>query len=719
MSGAASTKAAARGKPQASTDFEYYRASNVVPGDNQSGVDEPSTANDGNVVLYTGNWYAAESTDSGNSFSYINPYTLGPTPTLTNGGFCCDQVAIHAPANGLTAWGLLYCPVNSCNTGDNLIRLAIAPNQADLASGSFYYFDFSAQTFGFPEGYWLDYPHFGVNADYLILSMNVFNGTAFQSSILVKYDLAPFLTGGWSANWIYSNADFTWTPTDNSTDSWTYWAATDYENNSLIRVYNWPPSTDYTHVSYNDFSAPFNYEWKDGVCTAPDANNWCAFDDSRVKTGGEIGSSTAYFMWDAKQGGGFSYPYIEYASFDVSTGPATSISSSQIWNPNYTWAYPGMGVDARGGLGVSVAIGGGTWGYPGSQFLLDDDVSGGWVSYYLDGGSHSNNRWGDFLTARAATTGTTIGNTWIATGFTLHDSSGSAETIPSFYWLGRDRDDPFAPVWYYDYANSFTEGAAQGVYTGIFYGPSNCACDYYAYNYWGDATSSSAGLSNYSQDYFALTGTHTYAEEGPYTTTMDAYDNWGAAASGSGSSSVADAALTPSGKTFYGAVKKSLTEEVATFGDADPGGVVSDYNATINWGDGSSSAGTIGTGFTVTGIHKYTHVGTYTVTTTINDAGGASTTATGTAHIGNLPSITSISPTSGTHNGGKTVTITGQYFTGATSVKFGKTTAVFVVVSDTKITVTTPAHATGTVDIRVKTKYGTSKKTTTDRYTFT
>ena len=108
-------------------------------------------------MLYTGNWYAAESTDSGNSFTYIDPYTLGPTPSLPNGGFCCDQVAIHAPTNGITAWALLYCPT-TCGmnpSGNNLIRLAVARNQSDLASSTFDYYDFSAQTFGFADQDWL------------------------------------------------------------------------------------------------------------------------------------------------------------------------------------------------------------------------------------------------------------------------------------------------------------------------------------------------------------------------------------------------------------------------------------------------------------------------------------------------------------------------------------------------------------------------------------
>jgi IPT/TIG domain len=725
VSGAKPVRSATGPRRYASTDFNYFRAQNVSPGNFESGTNEPSVANDGNDVLYTGNWYAAQSTDSGHSFTFINPYTLGPTPALPNGGFCCDQVAIHAPASGITAWGLLYCPTTCGNnpSGDNLIRLAVARNQSDLASDTFDYYDFSAQSFGFPEGDWLDYPHFGVNANYLSLSMNVFNGNSFVTSILVKFDLSSFTTGSWSANWVWTNQDFTWTPTDNSTDTWTYWAATAFGNGGLIRVYNWPPNTDYTHVSWNDFSVNFNSETKNGSCPAPDGKNWCAFDDSRVKTGGEVGTSTVYFMWDAKQGGGFPYPYVDYASFDVSTGPATSVTESQIWNGSNAWAYPGMGVNGRGALGVSLQVGGGTWGYPGSQFLINDDISGGWEAKFLDQGSHSNSRWGDFLTARAASTGTSIGNTWIATGFTLHDNNGSAETWPSFYWVGRNRDDPFTPSWVTSYSNNYTEGISANRNTGVFYGPSNCTCDYTVSNSWGDGASTTPSLNNYAPGFFQLFGPHTYAEEGSYTTTMTAADSWGASASGNGSASVADAPLTSSGKTIYGAKGVSLTKVVATFSDADPGGTASDYTAQIHWGDGTTSTATIGTvsgHFSVTGSHTYASTGTYTISISIADVGGASATATSHANIGFLPTISSVSPTSGTHNGGTTVTITGAHFTKVTSVKFGTTSAAtFTVISSTKITVKTPAHAAGTVDIRVTTKYGTSKITSHDKYKFT
>jgi hypothetical protein len=127
---------------------------------------------------------------------------------------------------------------------------------------------------------------------------------------------------------------------------------------------------------------------------------------------------------------------------------------------------------------------------------------------------------------RAATTGTSIGDTWIASGFTLHDNGG-AETWPSFYWLGRQRDDPFTPSWVTSYSNSYTEGVSANDDTGVFYGPSNCACDYTVSNGWGDGTSGTPSLNNYAPGYFLLFGPHAYAEEGNDTTAMTATDSWG------------------------------------------------------------------------------------------------------------------------------------------------------------------------------------------------
>ena len=90
-----------------------------------------------------------------------------------------------------------------------------------------------------------------------------------------------------------------------------------------------------------------------------------------------------------------------------------------------------------------------------------------------------------------------------------------------------------------------------------------------------------------------------------------------------------------------------LSATVATFTDADPNGVASDYTASIDWGDGSSStAGTVsaaaGGGFEVKGSHTYAAAGQYTITVTIDDVGGAKATATTSANIIGPPAVSNV-----------------------------------------------------------------------------
>jgi hypothetical protein len=73
------------------------------------------------------------------------------------------------------------------------------------------------------------------------------------------------------------------------------------------------------------------------------------------------------------------------------------------------------------------------------------------------------------------------------------------------------------------------------------------------------------------------------------------------------------------------------------------------------------------------------------------------------------PTVTSLSPAAGPVAGGTAVTIAGTGFTGATSVQFGANPGTAVtVVSDTQITVTSPAGAVGAVAVTVTTTAGTS-----------
>ena len=80
------------------------------------------------------------------------------------------------------------------------------------------------------------------------------------------------------------------------------------------------------------------------------------------------------------------------------------------------------------------------------------------------------------------------------------------------------------------------------------------------------------------------------------------------------------------------------------------------------------------------------------------------------------PTITTVSPISGSVDGGTSVTITGTNFTGATAVTFGATPTSFTVDSDTQITCTSPAGSLGTVDVTVTTPGG--DVTSTNAFTY-
>jgi hypothetical protein len=76
---------------------------------------------------------------------------------------------------------------------------------------------------------------------------------------------------------------------------------------------------------------------------------------------------------------------------------------------------------------------------------------------------------------------------------------------------------------------------------------------------------------------------------------------------------------------------QAFTGTVANLTDGDPAAPLSDYTATINWGDSSSSPGTVsgsGGSYTVAGSHTYVSTGYYNVSVHVDDIGGSTATTT-------------------------------------------------------------------------------------------
>jgi CSLREA domain-containing protein len=130
---------------------------------------------------------------------------------------------------------------------------------------------------------------------------------------------------------------------------------------------------------------------------------------------------------------------------------------------------------------------------------------------------------------------------------------------------------------------------------------------------------------------------YTPAEESgsPTTVTITATDGSSLQATTTFTLTVNDAHMSDTSaqataSATEGATTGTLT--LATFTDANPGNNSGDFTATIHWGDGNSTSGTVsysnGT-YSVSGSHTYAEEGSYAVTVDVSDDGGSSLTGIG------------------------------------------------------------------------------------------
>lgn len=165
--------------------------------------------------------------------------------------------------------------------------------------------------------------------------------------------------------------------------------------------------------------------------------------------------------------------------------------------------------------------------------------------------------------------------------------------------------------------------------------PTATASQYTATIDWGDGTAvtTNAAITKMPDGSFTVSAPHTYTDEGAYnaTVTITDTDNSFNTATVTTPIAVADAPLQATG-TKTATTNPLSGYPVATFTDGNPGATTADFTASIDWGDGVTSVGTVtgplGGPFTVAGSHDYASLGLYTVTVNITDDGGSTATAT-------------------------------------------------------------------------------------------
>jgi hypothetical protein len=189
------------------------------------------------------------------------------------------------------------------------------------------------------------------------------------------------------------------------------------------------------------------------------------------------------------------------------------------------------------------------------------------------------------------------------------------------------------------------EGAAFSGVVGSFSDndPGRAASDYTANIAWGDGTTSSGTIVALESG-FNVTGSHTYDEHGSYSGAIAIADTGGATTGDRFTATIAEVSpLVVTGKNITATAGVSFTTQVATFLDPGTKEATSEYNVSINWGDGTATdlTGTVGDPpgvLTVSGTHTYAAVGTYTITIGADETDpGLFAFGTGSATVTALP----------------------------------------------------------------------------------
>ena len=382
--------------------------------DDTSTVGEPSVAADGNRMFMTGNWYASRSSDSGATWSWVNPFNTLPSAA---GGFCCDQLTLYDRRRGIWIWILQYIQQN----GTNVFRIAVSRN-AESAGATWRWWDIAPATLD-PAwtNVWFDYPDAALGAQHLYCTFNVFSGNTWQRAAVMRFPLDTLANGGsLGFNWWSTTQNGSLRLTQQATPGGNmYWGS--HNSTSQVRLFSWPAASG--SINWWDINVR---SWDRTISsTAPNGVNWLSRTDSRI-TGSTLGNGTVTFMWTAGAGPNRPHPYCRVVR--INENAKTLRDEPDLWSASRAWAYPATCAAPGGALGITAFYGGGGR-HPGHVVGGRDDAAGAWRTVLSRVGSHSpgDAKWGDYLTCSADSP---TPNSWVGCGYTLEGGDSRSNIVP-------------------------------------------------------------------------------------------------------------------------------------------------------------------------------------------------------------------------------------------------------------------------------------------------
>lgn len=400
------------------------------PGQNRtaSNVGEPSVSINGDVVFYTGNWYAAISVDGGQTFKFIDPNTMAQPNDPPNVTFCCDQVVNYMPTIDTFMWLMQYGP----STGDNIQRLAFAKT-ADVKTGNWQIFDITTPMLERP-GFFMDFPDLAVGANFIYMTTNLFGQDGSVGSAVVRIPLASLDAGAPTIEKYVDvgNNLFSFRVAQNCADP-AYFAA--HRDSSTLAVFSWPenqPAPTSQDVQNARWLGTNGY-----ISRTPDGRRWLDRADPRI-TGATLAGNELWFAWGVDAGSNHrAQPFVQMARINVTD--MSLIEDVNLFDTDSAICYAGLATNADNEIGVSYIIGGG----PRFPSHVVGFMSGDRKSIVTANGDRgplpdqqNHFDWGDYLTTRPVFPDRKL---FAATGYTLvgNQDGDNRDSTPRLVIFGR------------------------------------------------------------------------------------------------------------------------------------------------------------------------------------------------------------------------------------------------------------------------------------------
>jgi hypothetical protein len=401
--------------------------------------DPNAAASADGVVLSTYNSGISFSTDGGTTFTDVNLFTAiaGRTSFFPqdDGGLCCDQVVVFIPDPNrpLFVWLLQYWPQTACATNcgppvapnatfritqTNRLRVAWA-TPADIRTNfnnAWTYADLTGPGLGTTASEWLDYPDLAWSANFLYVGVD--HGTTTPGSvftgrrIVARLSLADMRSGAGTLN--YQFAELTGSNGLNKNhfvqQAPNTMVVGSLDNSSTLRVFTWDDNSN----SINNTTVALNNQIKQGAAytsIAPDGTDWLAVSFPGNITGAVyrsvipglgVPSQDQYiFAFDAGVNApGRPQAFVRLETLVRSGNNFTVLEEYDIWNTDRAFAMAALARDNTLVLpfvGFSIAMGGGTFGYPQMAVGFKDFF----VVYQVTNSNATQvSRFGDYLSAR-------------------------------------------------------------------------------------------------------------------------------------------------------------------------------------------------------------------------------------------------------------------------------------------------------------------------------